>query len=406
MAEVSAALRHEHRSRYRYAVLLIGFVTLAGASGVSGCFAVFYNTLVTAFSWSRASGASPYSVNMLVSIVSAPLIGWLLDRYGPRFLFTSAALLSGGALMACSILHSFGHFVVYYGVLAAVGQTALASVAVVVSRWFERSQRGRAIGFADVGTGFGMVVFIPGSAWLIETFGWRPAFAILGAVIMILLIPLNLWQRRPPVASVHTVSTASFRDALHHQSFWMLCLAHCLMTITMTMVNVHLVSFLVSSGRLELFGAASIASAVSLVSLGGRMFFGWLVDRVHGEGAFSVAMSCTIMGFVMLLILSQSAAHWPLYAFVLVYGFAQGAGGIAIAAKTIALFHGPSLGTIFMVVNLCANLGAAFGAWCGGQLFDMSESYAFTFATAIASGLLAISCMWIGRQGQPTPQQA
>ena len=178
------------------------------------------------------------------------------------------------------------------------------------------------------------------------------------------------------------------------------------MTITMTMVNVHLVSFLVSSGRLKLLEAASVSSAVSLVSLGGRMFFGWLVDRVHGEGAFSVAMSCTITGFVLLLILSQSAAHWPLYAFVVVYGFAQGAGGIAIAAKTIALFHGPSLGTIFMVVNLCANLGAAFGAWCGGQLFDMSESYAFTFATAIASGLLAISCMWIGRQGRPTPQQA
>jgi hypothetical protein len=203
MADGSAALRQEQPSRYRYAVLLIGFVTLAGASGVSGCFAVFYNTLVTAFSWSRASGASPYSVNMLVSIVSAPLIGWLLDRYGPRFVFTSAALLSGGALMACSTLQTLGHFVVYYGVLSAVGQTALGSVAVVVSRWFERTQRGRAIGFADVGTGFGMVVFIPGSAWLIETLGWRPAFTILGAVIMILLVPLNLWQRRPPVASVH-----------------------------------------------------------------------------------------------------------------------------------------------------------------------------------------------------------
>jgi predicted MFS family arabinose efflux permease len=405
MADVSAALRQEHRSRYRYAVLLIGFVTLAGASGVSGCFAVFYNTLVTAFSWSRASGASPYSVNMLVSIVSAPLIGWLLDRYGPRLVFISAALLSGGALLACSTLQTLGHFVLYYGVLGAVGQTALGSVAVVVSRWFERSQRGRAIGFADVGTGFGMVVFIPGSAWLIETFGWRPAFAILGAVIVMLLVPLNLWQQRPPVASGHLGSAASLGHAVRQQAFWMLCLAHCFMTITMTMVNVHLVPFLVSSGRLELLGAASVSSAVSLVSLGGRMFFGWLVDRVHGEGAFSVAMSCTITGFVMLLTLSQSEAHWPLYAFILVYGFAQGAGGIAVAAKTVTLFQGPSLGTIFMVVNLSANLGAAFGAWCGGRLFDVSESYALTFATAIASGLLAISCMWIGRHEQPTTRQ-
>ena len=405
MADVSAALRQEHRSRYRYAVLLIGFVTLAGASGVSGCFAVFYNTLVTAFSWSRASGASPYSVNMLVSIVSAPLIGWLLDRYGPRLVFISAALLSGGALLACSTLQTLGHFVVYYGLLGAVGQTALGSVAVVVSRWFERTQRGRAIGFADVGTGFGMVVFIPGSAWLIETFGWRPAFAILGTVIVMLLVPLNLWQQRPPVASGHLGSAASLGHAVRQQAFWMLCLAHGFMTITMTMVNVHLVPFLVSSGRLELLGAASVSSAVSLVSLGGRMFFGWLVDRVHGEGAFSVAMSCTITGFVMLLTLSQSEAHWPLYAFILVYGFAQGAGGIAVAAKTVTLFQGPSLGTIFMVVNLSANLGAAFGAWCGGRLFDVSESYALTFATAIASGLLAISCMWIGRHEQPTTRQ-
>ena len=295
---------------------------------------------------------------------------------------------------------------VYYGVLAAVGQTALGCVAVVVSRWFERTRRGRAIGLADVGTGFGMVAFIPGSAWLIETFGWRPAFAILGAVIMMLLVPLNLWQRRPPVASVHAVNAVSFGHALCNTSFWMLCLAHCCMTITMTMVNVHLVPFLVSSGRLALLEAASVSSAVSLVSLGGRMFFGWLVDRLHGAGAFSVAMSCTIMGFVMLFILSQSALHWPLYAFVLIYGFAQGAGGIAIAARTISLFQGPALGTIFMVVNLSANLGAAFGAWWGGQLFDVSESYALTFATAIASGLLAIGCMWIGRYEPPITREA
>src|SRR5438093_11101227 len=97
--------------------------------------------------------------------------------------------------------------------LGAVGLMALASVAVVVSRWFERTQRGRALGFADVGTGFGMVLVIPGSAWLIATFGWRPAFAILGAVIVVPLVPLNLWQRRPPVASGHTVSTASFGHA-------------------------------------------------------------------------------------------------------------------------------------------------------------------------------------------------
>src|SRR5207249_8772875 len=134
---------------------------------------------------------------------------------------------------------------VYYGVLSAVGQTALGAVAVIVVRWFAQTRHGRAIGFADVGTGFGMVVFIPGSAWLIETLGWRPAFAILGTVIMALLVPLNLWQRRPPVvATVQTASPVSFGPTVRNKAFWMLCLTHFCMTITMTMVNVHLVPFL------------------------------------------------------------------------------------------------------------------------------------------------------------------
>jgi predicted MFS family arabinose efflux permease len=393
-------------SSYRYAVLLIGFVTLAGCSILSGCFGVFYQTLVEAFAWKRASGASPYAVNMLVSILSAPALGWLLDRYGPRWVFTGAALLSGSALIACSTLQTLGHFVLYYGVLNALGQTALGSVAVVIARWFAPPRRGRAIALADVGTGLGMVLGIPGTAWLISTCGWRQAFVILGSVIMVLLVPLNLWQRPPPPSAEPAARRGRLGGIWYSRPFWMLCLAHGCMTVTMTMVNVHLVPFLVSSGRLELLGAASIASAVSLVSLGGRVCFGWLVDRLHGEGAFSLAMSCTITGYAMLLILSQASAAWPLSAFVLLYGFAQGAGGIAIAAKTAALFHGPALGTIFMLVNLSGNLGAALGAWCGGRLFDLSASYTLTFTTAMVSGILAISCMWLGRQPEPLTQEA
>jgi predicted MFS family arabinose efflux permease len=170
------------------------------------------------------------------------------------------------------------------------------------------------------------------------------------------------------------------------------------MSITMTMVNVHLVEFLVGTGTLHIVAASTIFGAVSLVSLGGRMFFGWLADRLKGEGAFTVAMSCTMTGYVMLLLLGTLAGRWPLYAFVLSYGFAQGAGGIAIAAKTVEVFQGPRLGTIFMVVTLSANLGAAFGAWFGGQLFDVTGSYTRTFLTAIASGFLAIASMWAGRR--------
>lgn len=383
---------------YRYIILLIGFVTLAGVSGVSSSFAVFYSTLLQAFAWSHAGGASVYSVNMLVLAASAPLMGWLLDRFGPRWLFPVAAILIGGAWIACGALRTLGEFVLLYGVVSALGQTALLSMTVVVSRWFAQARRGRAIGFADVGTGFGHVLFIPGSAWLIETVGWRMAFVLVGVAVLTVLVPLNLLHRPAPAVTGAAQRVSTLRGALGSRGLWMLCAAHLCMSVTMTMVNVHLVEFLVSTGTLSILAASTIFSAVSLVSLGGRMFFGWLADRLKGEGAFTVAMSCTITGFVMLLILGQVGTWWPLYAFVMIYGIAQGAGGIAVAAKTLEGFQGPRLGTIFMVVTLSANLGSAFGAWFGGRLFDRTGSYTLTFVTAIASGLLAIACMWMGQR--------
>jgi predicted MFS family arabinose efflux permease len=391
------------RAWYRYLIMLIGFVTLAGASGVSSAFSVFYSALLQEFHWSHGEAASVYSVNQLVLAASAPLMGGLLDRFGPRWLFPGAAMVVGLAWMACGTLSTLGQFILFYGVLSALGQTALSLAMVVVSRWFHQAQRGRAIGLADVGTGCGHVLFVPGAAWLIATVGWRWAFIVVGATVLAVLVPLNLLHRPTPASGAPGLNAATLRQAARARALWMLCLAHLCMTITMTMVNVHLINFLVGTGRLQIIGASTVFSALSLVSLGGRVFFGWLADRLKGEGAFTVAMSCTMTGYVMLLLLGALETSWPLSAFIVSYGFAQGAGGIAVAAKTVEVFHGPRLGTIFMVVTLSGNLGAAFGAWIGGRFFDLTGSYALTFATAIISGLLAIGCMWAGRSRSPFP---
>lgn len=398
MARTSTPIKVSPPTWYRYTIVLIGFVTLACGSAITSCFSVFYSTLLKEFAWSHSEGAIVYSVNMFVLAISAPFVGWCLDRFGPRWLFTIAALLSGLALIACSTLRTIGEFIIYYGVLSALGQTALAPVAVMVSRWFAQEQRGRAIGFTDIGTGFGMVVFVPATAWFIQTFGWRQAFVVLGAVIIAVLVPLNVLHRQPPErAEERQILASTLTVVLRQNTLWVLCLAHFFMTITMTMVNVHLIEFLVTTGTLQRLEAATVLSGVSLISLGGRMFFGWLADRLHGEAAFSLAMSCTVSGFVMLLFLAQGDRHWSLSAFIVIYGFAQGSGGIAIAAKTVELFQGPYLGTIFMVVNLSASLGAACGAWFGGRLFDVSGSYVLTFITAIVSGMIAIGCIWLVR---------
>ena len=76
-------------------------------------------------------------------------------------------------------------------------------------------------------------------------------------------------------------------------------------------------------------------------------------------------------------------------------GCAQGARGASVAAKTVARFYEPYVGTILMAVNPSDNLGAAIGVGLGGRLFDLSGGYALISATAIISSFLATGCMWL-----------
>jgi len=102
MAAADMPTKETQPGLYRYVILVVGFATLAAASGVSTSFGVFYSTLLQEFGWSHAGGASVYSVNMLVLAASAPLMGWFLDRFGPRWLFPAAAALIGTAWIACA----------------------------------------------------------------------------------------------------------------------------------------------------------------------------------------------------------------------------------------------------------------------------------------------------------------
>ena len=104
------------------------------------------------------------------------------------------------------------------------------------------------------------MLFVPGAAWLIMTVGWRWAFLVIGATLLAILVPLNLLHRPAPAIGTSSLSAATLRGALRTRVLWIICLAHLCMTVTMTMVNVHLVNFLVGTGHLEILGASTVFS--------------------------------------------------------------------------------------------------------------------------------------------------
>src|SRR5262249_15387421 len=150
--------------------------------------------------------SSVFSLAGLVGALGAPLLGRLLDRWGPRYLFPVGGLLIGLGWCASSFVTDLWPLLLCYSVVATVGENSISSftTAATLAPWFPRT-RGWMLGLADAGNPLGAVLFLPLAQWLISTIGWRVTFRILGAVFFLLVGPANLLlQRRPPLLRIVT----------------------------------------------------------------------------------------------------------------------------------------------------------------------------------------------------------
>jgi predicted MFS family arabinose efflux permease len=387
-------------SRRRHAALAVAIagVTLAIQNGIVMAFAVLYLPLLHEFGASRAEVASVQSAVLLLGGAGGPLIGWVLDRLGPRRLFQGGALVTAAAFVVASRVQSLPALVATYGVLGGLGLAALGSQSnmVVAALWYPRA-RGRAIAVADLGTGVGAFCFIPLGQALVSSVGWRGALLAWAALLVAVVVPLNAFQRlpsRPRAVSGPRAATSGWTVAAAVRSApfrWLVAMrfsAAC----AFPLVNTHLVAYLIGRG-IQPGTAATALGAVSLVSLVGRISTGVMSDRIGRAPTLTLTYASATLGIAALVLLAVTGAPAWVAVFVLCYGLAQGSSGIIGSARAADVFAGAAFGTISGWMSLAIGPGEALGAWLGGKIFDAAGSYlpAFAFAVgALAAGLVAI----------------
>src|SRR5262245_5313144 len=154
-------------------------------------FPVFLKPLADEFSWSREAIASAYGAMTLASALSAPLIGFLFDRRGPRWICGPCLAFAGCAFALLGLLPPT--LWVWYAVFALIGLASAGSSAVVyarvISSWFDE-RRGQALAVMIAGSAVGGIVTPPIAHALIDAAGWRVAYLMLGWPIPILAVPI------------------------------------------------------------------------------------------------------------------------------------------------------------------------------------------------------------------------
>jgi MFS family permease len=373
---------------------------------------VFFNPILTTFGWSRTALSGAFSLQRLEGSIEAPILGFMLDRFGPRRIIVGGAFIGGLGLISLSFMQSLWMFYVSVlltavGTSACIGQTRNWSIV----QWFRR-KRGRALGIGACGAVFSGPLLVI-TLLLVENLGWRAAFLVTGVGTWVLIIPLStVFRSRPEdygllpdgdlpeldaeptshggivekeeekpalqgsqsesgAAVPSTEVSLSARQALGTRAFWTLTIIFGAHAMGTSALGVHQIPYFESIG-FTTAQAVSVLGFYTVFSALGRLGAGWAMDFFDRR---MVIAGLLILQAGSFLILANINAYWQVIPFALFYGVAFGGFNPGRGAIISAFFGPRNFGAIQGLTHTVTVLGGMAGPILMGLAFDITESY-------------------------------
>jgi sugar phosphate permease len=372
-------------------VAATGFASLFSLIGIMFYgLSFFYDFWVKDLGWSRVTITSGSAFGRVTVALSGFLVGWLIDRFGPRKLILSGILFGGIAFMAFGMMTALWQFYLF-SLLAALGYICGGPLPnqVLTSRWFTKS-RGKAMGIAYLGVGVGGML-VPQIARVLNFhFGWHTALILLGVIMILVAFPIAFFVKDTPPDTIlekpaGTEQDVPLKHILKNRSFYLLMIGSTCSIAAVSGTSQHLKLFFSLDLNYTQGQSANLISIVLFSSIIGRLFMGWLADRISKK-------------LVMILIYILVAAAIPMlyfattpgviYLFAFIFGIALGGDYMIIPLMTAELFGIKILGRVMGIILTTDVMADALSPMLVGWIRDKTGSYFSGFEVLISLAVI------------------
>ncbi|MDF2465940.1 MAG: transporter [Ramlibacter sp.] len=346
----------------------------------------------------RAQSSLAFSLALLAEGALAYPVGRWIDQGYER------AVMTGGSLLVavCLVMHSFitgiaGFYAVWIGLGAGLSATLYSPVFAVVTRRYPRDFRRAIITLTFLG-GLASTVFIPLSAWLIHSMGWRHALWVLAALQLMVCAPLHaIWLRDAPPAPVAAAGDKTHSHAAYLRSAPFLLIGVfviCMMGVTAALPP-HMISLLRGNGLSEAWVIA-IPASIGLIQVLGRLLLYFFEHHFDLHLANRLIPTLIPLGIAALL---AGAGHpWAALLFVLLYGLGNGmmtiVKGTAIA-QYVSRDHVASLNG---ALGLPSALARAVAPFLLGLLWSPEAGYVLGLWLLLAMSVAAVLALYLAQR--------
>jgi MFS family permease len=360
------------------------FVTL----GIAYSFGAFFADMADEFGSTRAATSVVFGLTTFAFFWLSLITGRLADRFGPRPVLATGAVFLFVGLLATSQVNSLTMGYLTYGIgVGVAAATGYIPMIAAVGGWFEH-HRATAVGLAVAGIGAGTLVMSPLSAALVDRYGWRDTYRLLGIVGAIVLLICVALVDRPPTQGGPQPSR--LREALASRSFRQLQLSALASGLALFVPFVYVGQYAKERG------VGNVAAAVLVGVLGGasvlaRIGFGSAVRRFGSMILYRTGFGLLAASFVIWFVAGSSYAL--LIAFVLVLGIGYG-GFVALSTIVVAERMGTEgLGSLLGAFYTTQGLGGLVGPIVAGAAIDAFDSYRPVIVACILLELLALALL-------------
>ena len=338
--------------------------------------ALFVKPLLAAHKdWGLVGIQTAASLFLIFETWVTPIEGWLIDRLGPRWFLTIGGVLVGIGWTGMAYAATLTQLKVLYSI-AGVGAAFIYSGSVATAlKWFP-DKRGTVAGFITAGFGAGAALFIPTITLIITSSDYHKAFLYTGIAQGILIVIAAQLLHNPGAdfhvspAAKKPVSPKVRRNTQQFNSLQMLATPHFyLLFVSFVLINTGGSMVTIQTAVVADFFKITLGAVTAAITLGrlsngaGRIFWGWLSDRIGREMAMFVPYVLQSLGLIAVLLVGRTS-------------------GAAFTISLIALY--------FIWGSMFSLFPAIIGDYYGGN--NATSNYGFLY---MAKGVAAIFAGWV-----------
>ena len=413
-------------------VLTICLLTIWPTAFYAVGFSALFKPISAELGLSRAVTSAARSLGQLEGGLEAPLLGWLVDKIGPKALIFFGTALMGLGLVLMISVNSLWSFYVVWGVIVSMGMNTSSAVPMekAISNWFVK-KRGRALSFRWISLALATILVVPLIAWLIIVVGWRMTCVIGGVVLWVVGLPI-VWffirKERPeyygllpdgattkeelvPDKNQMLARGAEYaarfqefeftvREAFRTRVLWLLIIGYVGFEMFIHALFTHCIPLLTDIGFSPV-AAAGVMATTNIIALPFRFGAGFLADHLRKENLrFLMGGAILVVaGAITVFLVRQTAV--TAYIFITLFYIGQGSGMILFSMMRSRYFGRKGLASIQGLSQMVMMPFLVAAPIYAGWVYDTTGSYLDAFK--LFAGLLAFGAVLIFFARPPKP---